>query len=150
MKRIILKPAGPAQPAFPHDVIPDDDPEPGDRCKRCGDPITWIGPSLISDWQHVKYEAQEAPPEPAYRIVERTLMAQEFGVHNALVQGDDLAPGDDRGEDRCPNCNYTRYAHVESKSTSEGAFGWTCQREPRGSGADPFGRTKEDWNRHAE
>lgn len=28
---------------------PDDDPEPGDRCKDCGQPIVWTGPGL-NDW----------------------------------------------------------------------------------------------------
>jgi hypothetical protein len=35
-----------------HRARPDDDPQPGDRCKDCGADITWIGPNL-SDWQHV-------------------------------------------------------------------------------------------------
>lgn len=38
-----------------HDARPDDDPEPGDRCKDCGDPITWRGPAL-TDWHHVDEE----------------------------------------------------------------------------------------------
>lgn len=29
---------------------PDDDPEPGDRCKDCGRDLTWIGPG-IHDWE---------------------------------------------------------------------------------------------------
>lgn len=35
-----------------HDARPDDDNEPGDRCKDCGRPITWDGPSHL-DWSHV-------------------------------------------------------------------------------------------------
>lgn len=34
-----------------HPARPDDDPEPGDRCKDCGEPITWLGPSM-TDWEH--------------------------------------------------------------------------------------------------
>lgn len=37
-----------------HAARPDDDPEPGDRCKDCGDEITWLGPSHY-DWEHVAY-----------------------------------------------------------------------------------------------
>lgn len=36
----------------PHKPRPDDDPEPGDRCKDCGKAVTWIGPSQY-DWEHV-------------------------------------------------------------------------------------------------
>jgi hypothetical protein len=35
-----------------HAARPDDLPEPGDRCKDCGQSITWIGPSQY-DWEHV-------------------------------------------------------------------------------------------------
>lgn len=38
---------------YDHDARPDDDPEPGDRCKDCGEDISWIGPSLTRDWEHV-------------------------------------------------------------------------------------------------
>jgi hypothetical protein len=38
---------------YDHDARPDDDPEPGDRCKTCGEDITWIGPHPTSDWMHV-------------------------------------------------------------------------------------------------
>lgn len=38
--------------AYDHDARPDDDPEPGDRCKVCGKAITWMGPSPTSDWKH--------------------------------------------------------------------------------------------------
>jgi hypothetical protein len=38
---------------FDHDAVPDDDPEPGDRCKVCGEDITWMGPSPTTDWLHV-------------------------------------------------------------------------------------------------
>jgi hypothetical protein len=37
---------------YDHTARPDDDPEPGDRCKTCGAPITWMGPSH-TDWLHV-------------------------------------------------------------------------------------------------
>lgn len=37
---------------YDHDARPDDDPEPGDRCKDCGEDITWTGPSHL-DWLHV-------------------------------------------------------------------------------------------------
>lgn len=43
--------AGPGR-AYDHEARPDDDPEPGDRCKDCGEPITWTGPSPYS-WLHV-------------------------------------------------------------------------------------------------
>ena len=36
----------------PHSARPDDDPKPGDRCKDCGEQITWVGPSQY-DWEHV-------------------------------------------------------------------------------------------------
>jgi hypothetical protein len=39
-----------------HPARPDDDPEPGDRCKDCGRPITWLGPSQF-DWEHTTEEA---------------------------------------------------------------------------------------------
>jgi hypothetical protein len=39
--------------AYDHPARPDDDPEPGDRCKDCGEDITWIGPSVAHDWMHV-------------------------------------------------------------------------------------------------
>lgn len=35
------------------DKRPDDDPEPGDRCKGCGRDLTWVGPGM-SDWEHVR------------------------------------------------------------------------------------------------
>lgn len=34
-----------------HDARPDDSPEPGDRCKDCGEDITWVGPGS-ADWEH--------------------------------------------------------------------------------------------------
>lgn len=34
-----------------HNARPDDDPEPGNRCKDCGRDIVWIGPGP-NDWQH--------------------------------------------------------------------------------------------------
>jgi hypothetical protein len=37
-----------------HRARPDDDPEPGDRCKECGEAITWAGPSTVTDWEHVR------------------------------------------------------------------------------------------------
>lgn len=40
---------------FAHRARPDDDPEPGDRCKDCGGPITWTGPSM-NDWDHIEQE----------------------------------------------------------------------------------------------
>lgn len=42
---------GPIIPAD-HEIRPDDLPEEGDRCKECGKPITWIGPSTVTDWEH--------------------------------------------------------------------------------------------------
>lgn len=36
---------------YDHEARPDDDPEPGDRCKDCGETITWMGPS-DRDWLH--------------------------------------------------------------------------------------------------
>lgn len=35
----------------PHRALPDSDSEPGDRCKVCSRPITWMGPTQY-DWQH--------------------------------------------------------------------------------------------------
>lgn len=40
---------------YDHEPQPDDLPEPGDRCKRCGEDITWTGPSIY-DWLHVDDE----------------------------------------------------------------------------------------------
>lgn len=37
---------------YDHDARPDDDNQPGDRCKDCGEAITWVGPSHV-DWIHV-------------------------------------------------------------------------------------------------
>jgi hypothetical protein len=37
---------------YNHDARPDDDNEPGDRCKDCGQAVVWIGPSHV-DWLHV-------------------------------------------------------------------------------------------------
>lgn len=37
---------------YDHRPRPDDDPKPGDRCKDCGDDITWEGPTAY-DWLHV-------------------------------------------------------------------------------------------------
>jgi hypothetical protein len=37
---------------YNHGARPDDDPEPGDRCKDCGDDVTWVGPDA-RDWLHV-------------------------------------------------------------------------------------------------
>lgn len=42
-----------------HDARPDDDNEPGDRCKDCGRDVTWIGPSH-TDWQHAVVDAAKA------------------------------------------------------------------------------------------
>jgi hypothetical protein len=38
-------------PEDDHPAIPDDLPEPGDRCKVCRKPITWTGPTSM-DWEH--------------------------------------------------------------------------------------------------
>jgi hypothetical protein len=43
---------------YDHDARPDDDPEDGDRCKDCGEDITWLGPSQ-SDWLHVDDEENQ-------------------------------------------------------------------------------------------
>ena len=43
-----------------HKARPDDNPEPGDRCKDCGFPITWLGPSQY-DWAHVPVMAEADP-----------------------------------------------------------------------------------------
>lgn len=40
---------------YDHDPVPDDMPEPGDRCKKCGEDITWIGPGTY-DYLHVDDE----------------------------------------------------------------------------------------------
>ena len=37
---------------YDHEARPDDDNEPGDRCKDCGQAVVWIGPSHV-DWLHV-------------------------------------------------------------------------------------------------
>lgn len=37
---------------YDHDARPADDNQPGDRCKDCGDDVTWVGPSS-GDWLHV-------------------------------------------------------------------------------------------------
>lgn len=37
---------------YDHEPMPDDMPEPGDRCKECGEAVTWMGPSQY-DWMHV-------------------------------------------------------------------------------------------------
>lgn len=42
-----------------HDARPDDDNEPGDRCKDCGRDVTWVGPSH-TDWQHAVVDAAKA------------------------------------------------------------------------------------------
>lgn len=39
---------------IPHQAIPDDLPEPGDRCRTCGLAVTWIGPDHL-DWEHVHH-----------------------------------------------------------------------------------------------
>lgn len=41
-----------------HEARPDDDNEAGDRCKDCGQKVTWIGPGL-NDWEHV--DAKDNP-----------------------------------------------------------------------------------------
>lgn len=38
---------------YDHDPRPDDDAEPGHRCRTCGEDITWVGPDLYNDWMHV-------------------------------------------------------------------------------------------------
>ncbi len=43
---------------YDHAARPDDLAEPGDRCKDCGENITWIGPSVF-DWIHLG-EADDA------------------------------------------------------------------------------------------
>lgn len=40
---------------YDHDPRPDDGPESGDRCRTCGEDITWVGPSM-DDWLHVDDE----------------------------------------------------------------------------------------------
>ena len=45
-------PTGRVITVYDHEARPDDDNEPGDRCKDCGDDIVWIGPSHV-DWLHV-------------------------------------------------------------------------------------------------
>lgn len=37
---------------YDHDARPSDDADPGDRCKECGEDITWMGPA-DRDWLHV-------------------------------------------------------------------------------------------------
>lgn len=39
--------------SYDHPALLDDLPEPGNRCKICGEDLTWIGPSHEYDWQHV-------------------------------------------------------------------------------------------------
>ena len=46
--------AGPGK-TYTHDPVPDDLPEPGNRCRECGEDITWMGPSQY-DWMHVDDE----------------------------------------------------------------------------------------------
>lgn len=36
---------------YDHEARPDDNPEPGDRCKVCGETVTWMGPGP-ADWLH--------------------------------------------------------------------------------------------------
>lgn len=44
---------------YDHAPIPDDMPEPGDRCKVCGEELTWMGPSPVTDWLHVNDPANQ-------------------------------------------------------------------------------------------
>jgi len=47
---------------YDHDARPSDDPEPGNRCKDCGDDITWMGPSQY-DWMHVDDPRNREPED---------------------------------------------------------------------------------------
>ena len=44
-------PDGSEHAQYDHEPRPDDDPESGDRCKDCGEDVTWEGPS-DRDWLH--------------------------------------------------------------------------------------------------
>lgn len=45
-----------------HVVLPDDLPEPGDRCKTCGRAATWTGPGM-NDWAHADVDADAFGPD---------------------------------------------------------------------------------------
>ena len=47
--------------AFDHEAVPDDLPEPEDRCKDCAAPITWRGPDPHTDWLHVEDPRNTSP-----------------------------------------------------------------------------------------
>ncbi len=50
VKRAVCDPEG---RDYDHVARPDDLPEPGDRCKDCGEEIAWEGPDPVRDWMHV-------------------------------------------------------------------------------------------------
>jgi ABC-type glutathione transport system ATPase component len=65
-----------AERAAEHDARPDDLNEPGDRCKDCGDKITWVGPGH-TDWEHVI-----APVEQLGRLIPIVYRANQEPKNN--------------------------------------------------------------------
>jgi hypothetical protein len=61
---------------YDHRARPDDDPEPGDRCKDCGKDVTWIGPTH-ADWRHLDESDTLNGPAPRPRKRETTVRESE-------------------------------------------------------------------------
>lgn len=73
-----------------HEARPDDDPEPGDRCKDCGRDITWTGPSMY-DWTHVDDRPLRGDPCPPGEVrllfTTATPLEQAQGAQMWLIPG---------------------------------------------------------------
>lgn len=64
-----------------HKARPDDSNEPGDWCKDCGQPVSWIGPSQY-DWVHIGGLRDMSDSQVAMKIARNMaiLVAVKAGV----------------------------------------------------------------------
>lgn len=53
---------------YDHEARPDDKHEPGDRCKDCGEPVIWLGPTQY-DWVH---GVSDHPTYPEENIMDQS------------------------------------------------------------------------------
>lgn len=76
--------------ASDHRPIPDDMPEEGDRCKYCGGPITWVGPSTVTDWEHVEADFTK-PSADVAAVFGDQATALGAGQHFTCREADTIA-----------------------------------------------------------
>jgi hypothetical protein len=102
-----------------HDIIPDDLPEPGDRCKTCGKAITWIGPSTVYDWEHVEDEAVQ--PGTALERFDTAMNAYLAAIAEVQVAAAALPQLD---EDTPPCCDNASLSMVTIGLSESNTIKW--------------------------